>query len=137
MALMTVLRIQVDDPTLQRLQARVDATRGDLELMSSRLLATAAKDLPISGRHVVLDASTLEALEPILGGGSVLHAADLLQKVQRLAGVSFHHCRLPFTPNMLEQLARKAESQGLTAEQLIERTAPRVYEQFFDLVSRV
>ena len=35
-----------------------------------------------------------------------------------------------------EALAEKAQRNGLTVDQLIERTAPRIYEHFFDLVAR-
>lgn len=132
-----VLRVQVDDDTLTRLQARADATRKDLELCAQSVLAQAAKSLPTGGRVVVVHGEILEALEGILGGGSIMNPQDLQKKVARLAGISFLHCRLPFTPNQLEALAEKASRNGLTVDQLVERTAPRIYEQFFDLVARV
>ena len=69
-------------------------------------------------------------------GAAPMPEADLLLKVERLAGVSFLHCRLPFTPNQLEALAEKASRNSLSVEQLIERTAPRIYEHFYDLVER-
>lgn len=133
----SVLRIRVEDATLTQLQARADAQRRDLELCASALVRDAAKVLPISGRAVVLSGETLEALERILGGGSVLNGADLQKKVERLAGISFLHVRLPFTPNQLEALKEKAERNSLTVEELVNRTAPRIYEHFFDLVARV
>ena len=99
------------------------------------LLVQLAADLRLGKeRAVVIAGADLEKLEAMLGGGSVLHSADLVKKVDRLAAVSFRHVRLPFTPNQLEALAEKAKRQGLTVEQLVERTAPRMYEQFFDLI---
>lgn len=133
----TLLRLTVDDATYARLDARATATRRALTLEATRLLQTAAQVLPLSGRAVVIAGEALDRLESMLGGGSVLDPADLVKKTERLAGISFLHCRLPFTPNQLEALAEKAARQGLTVEQLVERTAPRIYEQFFDLVARV
>lgn len=88
------------------------------------------------GRVVTLSGDTLTVVETILGGGSILNQEDLLAKVERLAGVSFEHCRLPFSPSQLEALQEKATRQGLTVQQIVERTAPRIYEQFFDLIAR-
>lgn len=131
------LVIKVDDPTLQALQARADGTRQDLDLVAARLLAQATRLFPAGGRIVVLSGDALQEVESLLGGGSILNGTDLQRKVARLAGISFLHIRLPFTPGQLEMLAEKAARQGLTVEQLAERTAPRMYEQFFDLVARV
>lgn len=133
----TLLRVSVDSTTLQQLQAKADATRLDLELVAQRQLTDAARLLPLGTRVVVLSGATLEALESILGGGSLMHGADCLKKVERLAGISFLHLRLPFTPNQLEWLAEKAAREGTTVERMVERVAPRVYEQFFDLLARV
>lgn len=133
----TVLRIQVDDETLRQLQQRADDQRRDLELTTARLVQSAARLLPFQGRAIVVQGAALERLESILGGGSVLNHEDLVQKVERLAGISFLHVRLPFTPNQLELLTEKAARNGLSVDQLVERTAPRIYEQFFDLVQRV
>lgn len=133
-----VLRVQVDDPTLTRLQQHADAARKDLEVVTAQVLRTATQHLPPLGeRMVVISGDALLRLESILGGGSVLNPDDLAKKVERLAGVSFLHARLPFTPNQLEALAEKAERQGLTVTQLVDRTAPRIYEHFFDLMARV
>lgn len=133
----TVLRIQVDDDTLAKLQQVADFQRKDLESVAASACKSATNHLPPGGRYVVIGGEALEVLETILGGGSILNAADLRRKVERLAGISFLHIRLPFTPNQLETLAEKARRNGLTVEQLAERTAPRMYEQFFDLVARV
>ncbi|MGH7418837.1 MAG: hypothetical protein ACREKB_13785 [Candidatus Rokuibacteriota bacterium] len=133
----SLLRVRVTDDTLERLQARADEGRRDLELTAQQLLALAVRALPPSGRVVCVGGEGLQTLEAILGGGSILNQDDLLKKVERLAGISFLHCRLPFTPNQLEALAEKAARNSLTVEQLVERTAPRIYEHFFDLIARV
>jgi hypothetical protein len=132
----TILRVQVDEELLGKLQKESDDVRRSLEDLAAIRLKASMK-LPLRERAVVAAGSELEQLETILGGGSLLNGPDLLKKVSRLAGISFLHCRLPFTPNQLEALQEKASRQGLTVDQLVERTAPRIYEQFFDLVARV
>lgn len=129
------LRVVISDDTLQRLQALSDDTRVDLEKLAAQWLERAVKTLPL-GRAVVVQGEILDRLEATLGGGSLLNEADLAKKVARLAGISFLHVRLPFTPNQLEELAEKARRNSLTVEQLVNRTAPRIYEQFFDLIAR-
>lgn len=133
---MNNLRVLVNDDVLAKLQAISDQTRRELEAEAGHRLATAVSLLPVAGRVVVVSGDTLETLERILGGGSLMNATDLERKVARLAGISFQHVRLPFTPNQLEALKDKADRQGLSVQQLVERTAPRMYEQFFDLVER-
>lgn len=134
---MTLIQVRVSDDTLQLLQARADSARRDLSLITERLLQRAATSLPEGERMLVLSGEALERLESILGGGSLLSPVDLQKKIERLAGVSFLHVRLPFTPNQLESLAEKANRQGLSVEELVNRTAPRIYEHFFDLMARV
>lgn len=133
---MTPVVCNLDEPTFAQFWERARHAGMHPDTLAGQLLTAALKQLPTAGRTLTVHGQTLETLENILAGGSLLSQEDLLKKVQRLAGVSFLHCRLPFTPNQLEELARKAESQGWTVEQLIERTAPRIYEQFFDLMAR-
>ena len=134
---MTTLRIPVTDDTLLGLQTHADAIRRPLEEVAGQTLKRAVSLLPPQGRVLTVSGAELETLERILGLGSLLNAPDLVKKVERLAGISFLHCRLPFTPNQLEALTEKAARQGLSVDQLVERTAPRIYEHFFDLVARV
>lgn len=136
---MAVVRISSDVPqeTAARLQMLADKTPGGtLESVAGTKLAAAMTNLPINGRFIVVSDAGLQYLEGILGGGSLLNEGDLVKKIDRLAGISFQHIRLPFTPNQLEALQAKAERQGLSVAELVERTAPRIYEQFFDLIAR-
>lgn len=127
----TVLRIQVDDQALQALQIRADDVRKDVEYVASLLLRSAIQHLPLAEAYTVVAGEQQSRLEAILGGGSLLNAQDLVTKTERLAGISFHHVRLPFSPNQLEEIERRAERLGLTPEQLIERCARTMYELFF------
>ena len=127
----TQIRVSLSDDALRRLSDRSATLKQDPEVLASRLLATALHDLPASGRHVVLDQATLDVLASILFGGDVLNGADLVDKVSRLAGITFHNIRLEFTPGQLEELARRAERLGLTAEELTRRTVKRMEDLFF------
>jgi plasmid stability protein len=130
---MALVGLQLDDDLYTRLRTRaIEAGRTPEAQMA--LLLKIGVDLCGLDRTVVLDSAALATLEPILGGGSVLNTQDLVKKVERLAGVSFRHVRLPFTPNQLEQLQEKAARAGLTVDQLVERTANKMYEAFFGLV---
>lgn len=105
------------------------------DLYAEQLLVTAlALGLSRQGKTLLLRGPELEALEQRLGGLPILNAQDLVAKVDRLAGISFEHLTLPFSLNQLELIAEKAERQGKTVEQLLAEMAPRVFEQFFDLL---
>jgi len=134
---MTHVVINLDEPTWEDLYNRARRLQKSPEQLAAFQLKAALAQLPDAGRALVVTGDSLQNLEDMLSGGSLLSQEDLVRKVARLAGVSFLHVRLPFTPNQLEELERKAASQGWTVEQLVERTAPRIYEQFFDLMARV
>lgn len=133
------LRVSVSEDLYAALSLRADQLQRPLDVVASAWVQDQARlmrDIPVGTPALVIGGGILEQLAGILGGGSILHAPDLLEKVERLAGISFHHLRLPFTPGQLEMLAEKAARQGLSVEELIRRTAPRVHEQFFDLLAR-
>ena len=128
---MITIQLQLDDTLAVDLQ-RLDPAAPLHVLIPRRL--TQLRAAPLKGKVVMLSQADCEALEAILGGGSVLNGKDLVQKVSRLAGISFEHIRLQFTPGQLDEVVRKADSSGITVDQLIERMAPRIMEQFFGLV---
>jgi hypothetical protein len=131
---LTAVRVPVDDPTMDRLGQIAATQHRDLEIVASTLLTQAAALFPPTGRCVVLGPDALESLEILLQGGSIHNAQDLVQKTERLAGISFEHLRIQFTPGQLEQMQERAERQGLTVEQLVSRAVPRILEQFFNLL---
>lgn len=133
---MITVRVELSDDHYESLAVEARRLKQPLERVLAQQVS-AARQVPTTGHYVIASGEDLQILEEILGGGSVLNSHDLRKKVERLAGLSFFHIRLPFTPNQLEALRDKAERQGMTVEQLVARTAPRVYEQFFDLVARV
>lgn len=133
------LSLDLSPELITLLEDRATRTGQSVKHLATRLLQFATRetrDVKEGTRMLLVSGVALDGLETILGGGSLLNQGDLLKKVERLAGISFLHCRLPFTPNQLEELAQKAERNSLTVEQLVTRTAPRIYEHFFDLVAR-
>lgn len=130
----TTLRVQVPEISMDRLHDRAREQGRDLEATASLALIASLEMLPSMGRVVVLDRETIQTLEALFQGGSITNSADLLQKVLRLAGISFEHIRLQFTPGQLETLQEKAERQGKTVTQLVEQMAPRICDQFFGLI---
>jgi hypothetical protein len=133
------ITLDIQPELLARLEDRATLTGKTPEQVAAQFVQFAEQELrslPPGTRLLVVPGPILSHLESILGGGSLLHAPDLLKKVERLAGISFLHVRLPFTPNQLEQLGERADRQGLSVQQLVDRTAPRIYEHFFNLLER-
>lgn len=129
--------IDVDQETYNLLERVADRSRVAIDVAAAAVLKKGVQVLPVGReRMLVLSGPQLEAVESMLGGGSLLNGADAVKKVERLAGISFLHVRLPFTPSQLEQIADKAARNNQTVEELVERLAPRVYAQFFDLMGR-
>lgn len=127
----TQIRVAVDDGSMRSLHDRGAHLHRDPEVVAAQLLRDACREFPVEGRHVILDSADLEALGHILNGGDVLNGQDLVDKVSRLAGITFHNIRLEFTPGQLEELARRAERLSLTPEDLTRRTVKRMEELFF------
>lgn len=130
------LTLRLGERTEQALAQAAEAAGMSLDLYAEQLLQHAlAVNFPVKqGKVVLLHGEALEQLEVRLGGMPILHPADLVAKVDRLAGISFEHLTLPFSINQLEVMAEKAERQGKSVEQLLGELAPRVFEQFFDLL---
>ena len=131
----TTIRVEVNDDTLHVLLGPEDHPQ-NAEATAARILQEAIRQKLLPGqRMIVLGPKEIDALESLVSGGSVLNGMDLVAKVGRLAGISFHHTRIQFTPGQLEDVARRAASNGLTVDQLLERTTPRIYEMFFNLLA--
>lgn len=134
---MVKLSCSVEDSTYELIQDRATRSNVEPERMAQYLLQEGAKTIPVRGtRAVILAGPVLEQVEAILGGLPVLHGADLVQKISHLAGISFEHLRLPFSPQQLGEIAQRADRQGKSVEQVLAEAAPRVFAQFFDLLSR-
>lgn len=125
------LRVTIVQASVEKLHDLAALRGHDLELTASQVLMAGLDSLPTHGRAVVIDQATLQGLEAILGGGSILHQQDLTQKVHRLAGISFGHVRLDFTPGQLEEIDSRASRLSMTGEELIRRTARKMEELFF------
>jgi hypothetical protein len=127
----TTLRVQLNGQAVDRLHERAAAHQRDLETEAGSVLSAALQLLPLDGRTVVLDGQVVQALEDLLVGGSLLSGEDLLQKVNRLAGISYGHVRLSFSPGQLEEIENRAARLSMSGEELIRRTAKKMEELFF------
>lgn len=130
---MLTIRVQITEDAHTRLEAEARRWRQPFERLLQAVFQRGL-EVPVQGRYVIVSGAQLETLEAILGGGALTSPQDLQQKVERLAGISMEHLRLPFTPGQLETIADKAQREGVSPQVLIERAAPQVYRQFFDLL---
>lgn len=134
---MPKLTVALDESDYSALQERAVRDRMDEPREAAYLIKRGVTMIPAHhNRAIILSGQLLDEVEKRLGGMPVLHAADLLEKLDYLASISFEHVQLPFSPAQLAALQEKASRQGKTVEELIEVAAPRIYEQFFDLLPR-
>lgn len=78
------------------------------------------------------DRGRLEALLPANPGPSIPSASDLVRRVEMLASMQIGEVKIPFTPNQLEELKRRAERNGKSLQEYSEDTAMRIGSLFFD-----
>lgn len=82
-------------------------------------------------RIVVIPSGQRDELEKILSGGVIEDAADLVLKVEALAAIQVEGVTLDFTPGQKRELKRLADRQGITYEEIVQRTVKSMEEQFF------
>lgn len=128
---MTTLHVLVTAEAMEHLHRLSATQQQSIELVASRRLRDALKDLPDDGRYILVTGEALDRLEKIFAGGSVLNSIDLLRKVERQAGITFNNIRFEFTPGQLEEIQRRAERLGLTTEELCRRCVQKMEELFF------
>lgn len=86
---------------------------------------------PPGDRAVVLAPAVLTALSEALFGLPVRDGADLLTRVQALAGLSFQHLRLTLSEQQLYELQDRAVRQGRPVETLVAEMAQIVLRDLF------
>lgn len=70
-------------------------------------------------------------LEARLGIGASRNAEELTQAVDRLADIRIGQVRLDFTPGQYAELARKAEKNGITVAEEVERIVHHLAGELF------
>ncbi len=104
--------------------------RGVAGLMADELRALYPLDLAID-RVVVIDPETRRRIEALLGGGHILDATDLADKLEKLLSINVGGFSLDFTPTQRRELGDLAARNGWTAEELTRATVKSLEEQFF------
>lgn len=84
-------------------------------------------------RIIVVDARNRASLEQLLpSGGSLRDAADLVDRVDRLARIDVGEVRVPFTPPELAELALRARRQNRPIQRLVEEAVASFHERYFN-----
>jgi len=128
------LTIQITDDTYERYAAHAATTPGSAsaeEMMAAQLARF--EEVRPSDRIVVVDSRHRARLEDLLpSGGSLKDAADLVNRVDRLARIEIGEVKVPFTVGELEELSYRARHQGRKHADLIEEAVAAWHEQFFN-----
>lgn len=134
---MIIERLRIDDDLYTGYLEETVQTHGDstaiLEVIADRLKR--AVSLRPNSRYILLTDAARDAMENLLGGGSLKSADDLLTRVSRLAQIRFGDRVLKdLTPGMYEELALRAEKQGKTLDQMLDEAWRVFTRDFFTLV---
>ncbi len=112
------MRVTIPDPLADQYQAYATQQGIPLDAVVTKQL-TRVQSVTPGSRVVILGANHLDYLAEKLHGGDVQSAEDLLQKVDRLAGIKFEAIDLKLTPAQLEEVQHRAERQGKSVDQLV------------------
>jgi len=82
-------------------------------------------------KAIVLTPAVHDALIECLFGTPLKDGADLLKRVQSLAGLSFHHLRLTLSEQQLHELQTRSERQGKDVKVLLAEMAQLVLRDLF------
>ncbi len=125
------MQLSIPDELYSDYQSRAKGERkSTIELILAQLRRHL--DTPITQRHITLTGAVLEAVETLVGGGSLTSPEDLVEKIQRLARISLGDIRLKFSPVQLEEIATRAQKQGKTPEQVCQDIVDQMAGQFFN-----
>ncbi len=125
--------LTVDDDTALTYQNEAVERGIDVELVMAERLKLAQAIDP-RARYLILIDNTLTRLEQALGHMPLLHAEDLIAKVNRLAKIRFGQHALELTAGQMEEIAWRASKQGKTVEFMLKAAWDRFCEEFFTLL---
>jgi hypothetical protein len=89
------------------------------------------KALEPGKKAIVLQADALTAVEASIGGLPLKDGADLLTRVEALAGLSFAHIKIDLSPAQKAELQHRAERQGRTVESLVREMVATITADLF------
>ncbi len=112
------MRVTLPDAVTDLYQAYADKQGKPLDVILADRLKRTASVAP-GTRVVFVSGAALEAIETRVGGGQITTAEELRTRIDRLASISFMGRDLQLSPNQLEELAKRAERQGKSIDDLI------------------
>jgi hypothetical protein len=124
------MRITLSDDLVDRFQPYADRQGVPVETVIAAAL-TAVADVEPGVRSITFSGDLLEEVEAMVGRLPCRTATELAGKIKNVAGISFHHVRLDFSPGQLKELAHQAERQGQPVKVLADRIIQGILTQFF------
>jgi hypothetical protein len=128
------MRVTISDAVYQQLELRAAQDRMDVDPWIEEQLVRLGPLASVHDRVLVVGAAARDALEALLGGGSLLTDAALVERVRRLAVLEIGTLHTTFTPGQWEELQRRCERLNLSMEREAQRIVTKVSELFFDHV---
>lgn len=122
--------VQIPDDLAQRLTTVADAQRCTLHDLCTRVLLRFGTTPP-GTRALVVTGDDLAALETQLAGGQLTDPHDLVQRVERWAGITIGGIRLGFSEAQLAEIQHRAEAQGRSPEQIVKELITQIEQDFF------
>lgn len=123
------MRITIPDQVLDAYQAYADREGRTLDQVLTQQLGR-FRHLPPAERAVVLGGPVIERLETHLGT-QISNGEELADKVERLAGITFHGIHLDFSPNQLEELQHRSERSGRSVEDMAKEMVQQLSHEWF------
>ena len=121
------MRVLISDRICDKYQAMADAQGRTLESVIESQLDRFSP-YPPGQRTLALNVDTVQKA---LGGLPLRDGADLLKRIEDLAGITFHNIRLDFTAGQLEELQRRAEREEKSVDELARSIVEQLNRQFF------
>lgn len=121
---LTGLRITLPDAVYDAYERQAMALHKSIEEVIARHLAQTA-EIPLGDRTLTLLATDRERIETALGK-DVGSPADLVAAVEALATVSVGGVKIQLSRQDQEEIQRRAEKNGITPKQEIERSFAQI-----------
>ena len=127
------MRVTISDAVYLALEKRAAMDQVSLDQWIEQQLGRVTP-YSVRDRVVVIGPEARDALEDLLGGGSLQSDVDLVAKVRRLAVLEIGTLATTFTPGQWEELQRRCARLGVPVAEEAQRIVTKVSELFFDHV---
>lgn len=124
------MRVTIPDAVIDPYQTYADRQGIALDAVLTNQLRRFASLEP-GKRAIVIPADLAETLAERLGGLPLKDGADLLARLDALAGITFADVRIPLSAAQAEELAHRAARQGRPVEALVRDVVAKITEDLF------